>query len=266
MLFGLGLPIFVWVASRAPLAQDPTYHDFADQRWLYGVPHFWNVASNLPFAMIGLLACWWLIRVGRTSSAFVEPGERIAYFVFFVGEFLTCVGSGYYHAGPTNETLVWDRLVLSLMLTSIFTIVVAEFVNRRIGRLMLVPMVLLGLVSVLHWARSEALGQGDLRLYFLVQFYPMLAIPAILLLFRSRYTHAGAFWVMWALYGVAKIAELYDGPIFEWSGFWSGHTVKHLVAAGASYVLLYTLRHRTQGPEGARPSGQCPEQLFASPT
>ncbi len=244
-VLGLSLPIFAWVASFAPIAQDLTYHDFADQRSLYGVAHFWNVASNLPFAVIGLLGCWWLIRAGRTHSAFMEPSERVAYFVFFVGEFLTCFGSGYYHAGPTNDTLVWDRLVFSLMLTSIFAIVVTEFVNRRVGRFILAPMVVLGLFSVLYWARSELLGQGDLRLYYLVQFYPMLATPVILVLFRSRYTHASAFWLVWALYAVAKVAELYDGTIFEWSEFWSGHTVKHLVAAGASYVPLYGLQHRT---------------------
>lgn len=243
-VLGLSLPIFAWVVSRAPLAQDLTYHNFADQRLLYGVAHFWNVASNLPFAVIGVLGCWWLIRSGRTSPAFVEPSERVAYFVFFVGELLTCFGSGYYHAEPTNETLVWDRLVFSLMLTSVFAIVVAEFVNRRVGRFMLAPMVVLGLFSVLYWARSELMGQGDLRLYYLVQFYPMLAIPVILLLFRSRYTHTWAFWLMWALYAAAKVAELYDETIFEWSGFWSGHTVKHLVAAGASFVLLYRVQHR----------------------
>ena len=243
-VLGLSLPIFVWVVSHAPLAQDLTYHDFADQRSLYGVAHFWNVASNLPFAVIGVLGCWWLIRAGRTSPAFLEPSERVAYFVFFVGELLTCFGSGYYHAGPSNDTLVWDRLVFSLMLTSIFAIVVTEFVNRSVGRFMLAPMVVLGLFSVLYWARSEVLGQGDLRLYYLVQFYPMLAIPVILLLFRSRYTHVWAFWLMWALYAVAKVAELYDGTIFEWSGFWSGHTVKHVVAAAASFVLLYRVQHR----------------------
>jgi hypothetical protein len=37
------------------LAQPAWYHDFADQRWLYGVPLFWNVVSNLPFAVIDLL-------------------------------------------------------------------------------------------------------------------------------------------------------------------------------------------------------------------
>jgi hypothetical protein len=222
-----------------------SYHNFADQRWLYGAPNFWNVASNVPFGVIGLLGCWWLSRTGR-SAAFVDNRERVAYVVFFVGGFLTCFGSAYYHAGPTNDTLVWDRLVFSLMLTSMFAIVVTEFVSRRAGLLLLGPMVALGLFSVLSWARSESMGQGDLRLYLLVQFYPMLALPLILLLFRSQYTHGGMFWVMWALYAVAKIAEIYDAPILEWSGAWSGHTIKHFVAAGASYVPLYSLRHRTR--------------------
>jgi hypothetical protein len=236
----------MWAASRAPLAQDQNYHNFADQRWLYGVPHFWNVVSNLPFAAIGMIGCWWLMRAGRTSPAFAQSSERVAYFVFFTGGFLTCFGSSYYHADPTNATLVWDRLALSLMLTSFFAIVVAEFVNPRLGRLMLAPAVVLGLASVLYWARSESLGQGDLRLYFLVQFYPMLALPIILLLFKPRYTHGGVFWLVLALYAAAKLAELYDRPIFEWSGVWSGHTVKHLVAAGASFVPLYSLQRRTQ--------------------
>jgi hypothetical protein len=192
-----------------------------------------------------LLGCWWLIRTG-SRTAFTESGERVAYFVFFVGEFLTCFGSAYYHAWPGNDTLVWDRLAFSTMLTSTFAIVVTEFVNRRAGRLILWPMVALGVFSVLSWARSESMGQGDMRLYLLVQFYPMLALPVILLLFRSQYTYGGVFWVMWALYAVAKVAELYDRPILDWSSFWSGHTVKHLVAAGASYLPLYSLRHRTR--------------------
>ena len=252
LLVGLSVPIFGWAISSSPLPQDLTYHDFADQRVLLGIPHFWNVLSNLPFAVIGLLGCWWLYRGDRMQAAFEDPGERVAYFVFFFGEFLTCFGSGYYHASPTNETLVWDRLVFSLMLTSIFAIVVTEFVNRRVGRVMLVPMVVLGVFSVLYWARTEALGQGDLRLYYLVQFYPMLAIPVILLVFQSRYTHAKAFWLMWALYALAKVAEIYDEPIFRMTEVWSGHTVKHFVAAGASAIPLFGLRRRMRAGGGAR--------------
>ena len=252
-VLALSLPIFVWVARATPLAQDPRYHDFIDQRQLLGVPHFWNVMSNLPFAVIGLLGCWWLIRAGKTSSAFSEPGERIAYFVFFFGEFLTCFGSGYYHSAPSNETLVWDRLVFSLMLTSFFAIVLTEFVSLRAGKLILAPLVLLGLVSVWHWNWTESAGRGDLRLYLLVQFYPVLAIPIIMLLFRSRYTRAGALLLTWALYGVAKVCELYDAPLYELTGFWSGHTFKHLVAAAATYLPLYSLQRRSvRIPEDGR--------------
>ena len=215
---------------------------------LYGVPYFWNVVSNLPFTLVGMLGCWWVIRAGRTSSALEEPHERLAYLLFFVGGVLTGVGSAYYHADPTNHTLVWDRLPLSLMLTSMFAIVVGEFVDRRFGRLMLVPLVILGICSVVYWAHTESLGRGDLRPYLLVQFYPMLAMFVILLLFRSRYTLGATFWLLLALYAVAKIAETYDRAILESSGFWSGHTIKHGAAAVASYVPLYWLQHRTALP------------------
>ena len=244
-LVALSLPLFVWVARMAPLAQALEYHDFADQRPLLGLPHFWNVASNLPFAVVGFLGCWWLIRGRRRSDAFAEPGERAAYYVFFVGEFLTCLGSAYYHSAPGNGPLVWDRLVLSLMLTSFLTIVVTEFISARLGSLLLAPAVALGLYSVLYWSWTESVDRGDLRLYLLVQFYPAIAIPMIMLLFRSRYTHGGALLLAWVLYGVAKACESYDWPIYELTGLWSGHTFKHLVAAIASCLPLYSLQLRS---------------------
>ncbi len=226
------------------LPQDPVYHGFADQRALYGMPHFWNVVSNVPFALVGLLGCWWIIRAGSTSPAFEDPRERLAYLVFFAGEFLTCFGSGYYHSGPSNQTLVWDRLMFSLMLTSIFSIIVSEFVDRRVGRLMLAPIVLVGLASVLYWSYTEMHGRGDVRFYAVVQFYPVLVMPFIFLLCQSRYTHARFFAFMWALYAAAKGAELYDQQLYDWSGVVSGHTIKHFVAAGASSLPLYALTRR----------------------
>ena len=244
LVMALSVPILVWVAAMDPVPQPVEYHQFADQRTLVGIPHFWNVVSNLPFAVVGLLGCWWLMRGGRASAAFVDPSERTAYLVFFAGDILTCFGSAWYHAAPSNDTLVWDRLFMSLMLGSIFAIVVTEFINPRVGRRMLVPMVVLGVGSVLYWAYSESVGRGDLRLYLLVQFYPMLAIPVTMMLFESRYTHSSMFWVLWGLYGLAKVAELGDARIFEWTGIWSGHTVKHLIAASASFVPLYSLQRR----------------------
>ena len=36
-----------------PLAQDLEYHDFGDQRMIFGIPNFWNVMSNLPLFFPG---------------------------------------------------------------------------------------------------------------------------------------------------------------------------------------------------------------------
>ena len=54
-LVALTLPILAAVAGMEPIPQPAAYHNFADQRVLLGVPHFWNVISNLPFASVGLL-------------------------------------------------------------------------------------------------------------------------------------------------------------------------------------------------------------------
>ena len=249
LLAGLSIPIFVALILSPPMAQDPAYHDFADQRTLLGIPHMWNVMSNLPFAVLGLVGCWLLMRPGAVdaafeASAFEASWESRAYWVFFVGEILTCFGSGYYHAGPNNHTLFWDRLVFSLLLTATSTIVITEYVSRRAGKLMLVPIVLLGLGSVLQWHASELAGHGDLRLYLAVQFYPLLVMPLILWLFPSRYGDTGWFALLWICYAAAKAAEYFDAGLYELTGFWSGHTLKHFIAALATLLLVLVLRRR----------------------
>ena len=244
-LVAISIPLLAWLLFSPRMPQSVEYHDFADQRPLAQIPHFWNVISNLPFAVIGLAGCCWLWGGGGRRSALLEPWERRAYLTLFFGEFLTCFGSAHYHAAPSNATLVWDRLVFSLLLTSFFTIIVTEFVNPRVGRYLLAPMVLTGLFSVLWWHWTEQAGQGDLRLYIFVQFYPVMVVPFIIALFRSRYSLGWMFFLTWALYGVAKVCELLDLPIYELTGVWSGHTFKHFVAAAATACVLYALRRRT---------------------
>ncbi len=46
----------------------------------------------------------------------------------------------------------------------------------------------MGIFSVLWWHWTELSGQGDLRLYLIVQFYPVLVIPFIIAFFRTPYT------------------------------------------------------------------------------
>ena len=50
----LALVLGVGFAFTAPLPQNAGYHEFADQRSLLGVPHFWNVVSNAVLLLAGL--------------------------------------------------------------------------------------------------------------------------------------------------------------------------------------------------------------------
>jgi len=49
------LAFFLFVPS---ITQDQAYHFFGDNRTILGIPNFWNVVSNLPFALVGLLGLW----------------------------------------------------------------------------------------------------------------------------------------------------------------------------------------------------------------
>jgi hypothetical protein len=53
VLYGLMVASLVALLPLPPLLQDQAYHQFADQRELFGVPNFWSVVSNLPFVAVG---------------------------------------------------------------------------------------------------------------------------------------------------------------------------------------------------------------------
>ena len=66
----------------------------------------------------------------------------------------------------------------------------------------------------------------------------LLAIPLMLALGPRPYTHWYLLLVALALYAGAKVTELMDVHIFALTAeMLSGHSVKHLLAAGACYCL-----------------------------
>jgi hypothetical protein len=85
-------------------------------------------------------------------------------------------------------------------------------------------------------------GAGDLRLYALVQFFPMLAIPLALALYPRRWLRGADLLIAVGVYALAKVFEALDAPIFALGGAVSGHTLKHLTAAGAAAWLLRIAR------------------------
>jgi hypothetical protein len=242
LIFVVALPAAaLWVE---PIPQDPAYHLFADRRTLLGVPHFSNVLSNLPFLLVGaggLLA----LAAGRLS---VPAALSFLYPALFVALIATGIGSAVYHLAPSNTSLVWDRMGITLAIATLFSIVLGEHVSARLSRRLYLPIVAVGIATVAWWAWSESRLEGDLRAYALFQFVPMLLIPLILLLYPSPYDRTAFIWWVIAIYALAKACEMLDPAIFALFGSLSGHSLKHVVAALAMAVYLYGLARRSAHP------------------
>lgn len=224
-----------------PIPQDITYHLFIDTREVWSIPNFWNVVTNIPFAIVGILGLYKLRVPAKLKMA---NNTMLAYVLLFFGTFLIGFGSSYYHLAPDNQTLVWDRLPMSVAFMALFSIIISEFISVRSGKALLLPLILAGLLSIIYWHFTELRGEGDLRFYALVQFYPMFAIPIILVFFRSHCSHVQAYWWLLLAYVVAKLFEHFDVEVYNLLGFISGHSLKHITAALGLYVLLIFYQKR----------------------
>ncbi|HYC78984.1 MAG TPA: alkaline phytoceramidase [Planctomycetota bacterium] len=223
--------------------QDPAYHDYADVRSCCGVPNTADVVSNAPFLVVGLLGLAACRRGGR--ARFVDDRERAPWRTFFVGVTLTAFGSTWYHLAPTNASLAWDRLPMTVAFCGLVAALLAERFGPRVGTRALAPLLLFGAASVAWWRFTESRGEGDLRWYGFVQFFPILFAPALWASTRPRYDRLKDFGVAALWYGAAKALELGDRAVFEaLGGVVSGHTLKHLAAALACAAFVTHLVRR----------------------
>ncbi|MDI1276950.1 ceramidase domain-containing protein [Methylobacter sp.] len=170
------------VFSIAPIAQQPDDHNFADRRSLFNIANFFNVLSNLPFVIIGIMGMR-LIALRQATGGLAEL--QAMYLTFFAGVFLIGLGSAYYHHQPDNQTLLWNRLPMTIAFMALFSAIVGEYISTQLARKLFVPLLIFGIVSVVYWYATELDGHGDLRAYMLVQFLPVVLIPLILWLFDS---------------------------------------------------------------------------------
>ncbi len=238
--------IFLFV-PRIP--QPLAYHNFADHRGWLGIPNFGDVASNLPFAVVGVWGLIVLFKPGATK--FADPRERWLYVVMFAALILTAFGSGYYHLAPDNARLVWDRIPIMMVFMALLAAVIAERVGVRAGLILFPLLEVVGVSSVLTWRAGELQGHGDLRFYAAVQVYAIL-ILLLALLFPPKYTRGADFAVVVGFYALAKILEESDRQVFELGHVVSGHTLKHLAAAAAGYWILRMLKKREFVPASPR--------------
>ena len=240
LLVVVALAAVAVTAALPPIHQDAAYHAFADRRTVLGVPSGLNVLSNLGFLVAGV---WALARVARAS---LPAWERVAGVVFALGLVLTAVGSAWYHRAPANASLLWDRVPLSALFPTVLAVVIGDRVSVAAGRALLAPLALGAIASVAWWRATD-----DLRPYGLAQFLPMLMIPLMLGLLPGRRPVVPLVAGI-ALYAVAKLAELADAVIFAGGGVVSGHTLKHVLAAGAAALIARWLAPLPDRPREPR--------------
>lgn len=196
-------------------------------------------------AIVGIRGLWFLLRLGpeQVAARFFRPSERWCYSLVFLGMLLTALGSANYHLAPDHARLVWDRLPMTIVFMSPVTAIIADRISAP-AAVWLCPLLLaMGMLSVLEWYSSERAGHGDLRPYAAVQVYAVLMLLLVLFL-PSRYTRTMDPTAVVGLYGLAKSFETFDRKIFALGHLVSGHTLKHLAAALAGYLILRMLEKR----------------------
>ena len=231
------LAFFVLWLFMPTIAQPEGYHRFADNRSWLGIPNAADVLSNLAFVAVGLLGLLRLQQNQRPLPSMV----RVSLYVFFIGFFLTGFGSAYYHWNPTNETLVGDRLPMTIVFAGVFGALLTERVSSRCGFAALLFMLVVGPASVFYWK-----AMADLSLYAVVQFGGVAGIFLVLSVTKKGHDPL-PWWTLMAWYGVAKILEA--GDVVVWNAtreVFAGHAWKHITAALGGLAMANALRRTSR--------------------
>lgn len=239
LLWLIAIVAIAGIMQIPPVSQDLTYHSFADHNALFlGISNTWNVLSNLPFVLVGMYS---LYVARKYKDDLFCSGIYKQFIVFSIGVFLVGFGSAYYHYEPNNLTLIWDRLPMTIAFMSLYSIIISAFIGKKSGNNLFPWLLVCGFISVIYWAITESLGAGDLRMYALVQFLPMILMAVILYMFKSVSLNKGMLLMTMFWYGVAKAFETFDGFVYQALGeSMSGHSLKHVAAAIAcAYIIKW---------------------------
>ncbi|WP_322029119.1 hypothetical protein [Paraburkholderia sp. J76] len=222
-LFALGAVLqIVW-----PLTQAASYHHFADERSLGALPNASDVLSNLVILAAGIANLGWVVR--RMSQRPLQlPGMLAA----AIGLILTAFGSAWYHAAPSDATLVWDRLPMTIVFAGILAMLWTSVSGMRVGWLQLLILVAVSVGTVGYWMAFESLWP-----YAILQFGG-LAVIVVMTVFRKVEGLGG--WVMLIVfYAIAKAFESLDWQIWALSHhLLAGHALKHVASGLAGFALL----------------------------
>ena len=187
-------------------AQPQSFHDYADQRAWLGLPHAANVLSNLPFLIVGVLGLRYTLHGWRNENrnAFTDQSTAWPYTLLFLGVLLTAFGSAWYHARPSDVTLVWDRLPMALGFAGLVAGTLADRAPQRTLQFLL-AFAAVGAGTVLYWHVT-----GNLVPYLVMQAGFVAAALLATAFIPTPYTHANRIYAAAGLYALALILERFD--------------------------------------------------------
>jgi hypothetical protein len=112
-----------------------------------------------------------------------------------------------YHLWPNNETLVYDRIPIVIIVVSFFAFIIHDLISIKKGYYVFIVLNIIGIITVIYWITSEHAGKGDLRWYAMMQFFPVIAIPLLLLLYKSPFNYAKEVIPIFLFFGLAGSAK-----------------------------------------------------------
>ena len=242
------------LAMCLPRMQLPAgYHDFADQVAWGVLPYARDVLTNLAFAIAG----WVLLRQGLRYSRRMQDSaarQRLlpAVQVAAWGLVLTALCSGIYHLRPDAAGLMIDRIGMS----AAFAGVVGLLVVDRFAPVRVVPAMAAALLLGVACVMSDFL-HSNMTPWILFQ----VGVSGLMLLapWITRGQGEGtqqpvlgiAWWQVLVFYALAKLCEMGDQALWQWTGaIISGHSLKHIIAAAAVWPVVRALQGARRG-EGA---------------
>ena len=236
-LLGFAALLLIAALALPAMEQPASYHAFADQRALAGIPHAADVLSNLGFAFAALAGAWLLHGLDRVR---VDGAARALAALFFIGLACTALGSAWYHWAPADAGLAWDRLGMSVAFAGLLGLAVQSRVDDTCGWLAAAALLVAAPLSIAVWRVT-----GNMLPWAVLQAGGMLLVVALAWLPARAGALPLSLGTVIALYALAKLLELSDLDIFVASGdLVSGHSLKHLAAAFAAWPVLRALLAR----------------------
>lgn len=249
MSFEQKIPIRIFIATTALLVlaslwygrieQPQSYHQFGDTRTLLGIPNAFDVLSNLTILAPGLLGLTLMYQRGNSDYRHHHQFEPVILSTLFAGMVITAFGSMWFHLEPSDATLVWDRLAMTIIMTGYCSLIVSDRFSPSVAQRMHFPLLIFGLITVLFWYFN-----GDLRPYFLFKFQAPILVVILLLWGEESYDRAGDYLVSMFFLLVASILEIGDIFVYETLGLIGGHALKHISAGIGFYWIMRMIGRR----------------------